>query len=50
VILSPHVAGLSERSVHEMTRRATDAVLAVLAGREPAGLVAAPTTGEGAPA
>jgi phosphoglycerate dehydrogenase-like enzyme len=50
VILSPHVAGLSERSVHEMTRRATDAVLAVLAGREPAGLVPAPTTGEAATA
>ena len=41
VVLSPHIAGLSERSVHEMTRRATDAVLDVLAGREPAGLVTA---------
>jgi phosphoglycerate dehydrogenase-like enzyme len=41
VVLTPHVAGLSERSVREMTRRATDAVLAVLAGREPAGLVRA---------
>jgi phosphoglycerate dehydrogenase-like enzyme len=50
VILSPHVAGLSERSIHEMTRRATDAVLDVLAGRAPAGLVAVPTTGEAAPA
>jgi phosphoglycerate dehydrogenase-like enzyme len=39
VVLSPHVAGLSERSVREMTRRATDAVLAVLDGREPPGLV-----------
>jgi phosphoglycerate dehydrogenase-like enzyme len=39
VVVTPHVAGLSERSVGEMTRRATDAVLAVLAGREPPGLV-----------
>jgi C-terminal binding protein len=41
VLVTPHVAGLSERSVHEMTRRATDAVLAVLAGDEPPGLVRA---------
>jgi phosphoglycerate dehydrogenase-like enzyme len=41
VILTPHVAGLSVPSVREMTRRATDAVLAVLGGREPAGLVSA---------
>lgn len=41
VVVTPHVAGLSERSVREMTRRATDAVLAVLAGREPPGLVKA---------
>ncbi len=40
VVLTPHVAGLSERSVREMTRRATDDVLAVLGGREPAGRVA----------
>jgi phosphoglycerate dehydrogenase-like enzyme len=40
VVLSPHVAGLSERSIQEMTRRATDVVLDVLAGREPAGRVA----------
>jgi phosphoglycerate dehydrogenase-like enzyme len=39
VVVTPHVAGLSERSVAEMTRRATDAVLAVLAGREPPGRV-----------
>jgi phosphoglycerate dehydrogenase-like enzyme len=39
VVLSPHVGGLSERSIQEMTRRATDAVLDVLAGREPDGLV-----------
>lgn len=45
VIVTPHVAGLSEPSVREMTRRATEAVLAVLGGRRPAGLV-----GEGAPA
>jgi phosphoglycerate dehydrogenase-like enzyme len=40
VVLTPHVAGLSEPSVREMTRRATDDVLAVLGGREPAGRVA----------
>jgi phosphoglycerate dehydrogenase-like enzyme len=44
VVLSPHVAGLSERSVAEMTRRATDAVLDVLAGRTPDGLVGTHTT------
>jgi len=41
VVLTPHVGGVSERSVGEMTRRATDAVLAVLAGRRPEGLVGA---------
>jgi phosphoglycerate dehydrogenase-like enzyme len=41
VVLSPHVAGLSERSVAEMTRRATDAVLDVFAGRTPDGLLRA---------
>jgi phosphoglycerate dehydrogenase-like enzyme len=40
VVLTPHVAGLSEPSVREMTRRATDDVLDVLGGREPAGRVA----------
>jgi phosphoglycerate dehydrogenase-like enzyme len=39
VVLTPHVAGVSERSVEEMTRRATEAVLDVLAGRIPANLV-----------
>jgi phosphoglycerate dehydrogenase-like enzyme len=39
VILTPHVGGVSERSVAEMTRRATDAVVDVLAGRVPANLV-----------
>jgi phosphoglycerate dehydrogenase-like enzyme len=38
VILTPHVGGVSERSVQEMTRRATDAVVDVLAGRTPANL------------
>jgi phosphoglycerate dehydrogenase-like enzyme len=38
-ILTPHVGGVSERSVEEMTRRATDAVVDVLAGRTPANLV-----------
>jgi phosphoglycerate dehydrogenase-like enzyme len=41
VVLTPHTGGLSERSVREMTRRATDAVLAVLDGRVPEGIVAA---------
>jgi phosphoglycerate dehydrogenase-like enzyme len=50
VVLTPHVAGLSEPSVLEMTRRATDAVLAVLGGREPAGLVPAAPHGEVTPA
>jgi len=35
VLLSPHVAGLSERSVHEMARRATASVIDVLRGRRP---------------
>ena len=39
VVLTPHVAGLSDRSVREMTRRATDAVLEVLAGRKPEGIL-----------
>ena len=39
VVLTPHVAGLSSRSVQAMTKLATDAVLAVLDGREPAGAV-----------
>ena len=33
VVISPHVAGLSTVSVAEMTRRATQAVLDVVAGR-----------------
>jgi phosphoglycerate dehydrogenase-like enzyme len=39
LILTPHVGGVSERSVSEMTRRATAAVLAVLDGGRPDGLV-----------
>ena len=39
VVLTPHIGGVSERSVQEMTRRATGAVLDVLAGRVPANLV-----------
>jgi phosphoglycerate dehydrogenase-like enzyme len=39
LVLSPHLGGVSERSVAEMTARATDAVLAVLDGRAPDGLV-----------
>lgn len=35
VVLSPHVGGLSDRSIHEMTRRATASVLDVLEGRIP---------------
>jgi phosphoglycerate dehydrogenase-like enzyme len=39
LILTPHMGGVSERSVAEMTRQATAAVLAVLAGECPDGLV-----------
>lgn len=39
VVVTPHIGGISERSVQEMTRRATSAVLDVLAGRVPANLV-----------
>lgn len=35
VILTPHTAGLSDRSVDEMTRRATASVIDVLQGRRP---------------
>ena len=39
LILTPHMGGVSERSVAEMTRQATAAVLAVLDGARPDGLV-----------
>jgi phosphoglycerate dehydrogenase-like enzyme len=39
VVFTPHLGGVSERSVAEMTAQATDAVLAVLGGRVPEGLV-----------
>ena len=39
VILTPHIGGVSERSVAEMTRRASDAVVDVLAGRVPANVM-----------
>jgi phosphoglycerate dehydrogenase-like enzyme len=35
VLLSPHIAALSEQSVHEMTARATASVVDVLSGRVP---------------
>jgi phosphoglycerate dehydrogenase-like enzyme len=38
VTLTPHVSGLSEDSITEMTRRATASVVDVLAGRAPADL------------
>jgi phosphoglycerate dehydrogenase-like enzyme len=38
VVLSPHIGGLSDRSIETMTRRATASVLDVLAGRRPAHL------------
>jgi phosphoglycerate dehydrogenase-like enzyme len=38
VVLSPHIAGLSEASIEEMTRRATASVIEVLSGGEPADL------------
>lgn len=39
VVLSPHIGGISELSVGEMLHQATGAVLDVLAGRIPDGLV-----------
>lgn len=36
VVLSPHIAGLSHRSIEAVTQQATQAVLDVLAGRLPA--------------
>ncbi len=39
VVVSPHVGGISTASLAEMSRRATDSVIAVLAGRVPDGLV-----------
>jgi phosphoglycerate dehydrogenase-like enzyme len=39
VVLSPHIGGLSERSIATMTRQATASVLDVLAGREPTGVL-----------
>ena len=38
VVVSPHVAGISTMSLAEMTRRATESVLDVLAGHVPQGL------------
>jgi phosphoglycerate dehydrogenase-like enzyme len=35
VVLSPHVGGISDRSIHEMTRRATSSVIDVLEARIP---------------
>jgi phosphoglycerate dehydrogenase-like enzyme len=42
IVLSPHVGGISEGSVREMTERATRAVLAVLRGERPVDVVNAP--------
>jgi phosphoglycerate dehydrogenase-like enzyme len=39
VVVTPHTAGISDRSVNSMLRHATDSVLAVLAGARPVGLV-----------
>jgi phosphoglycerate dehydrogenase-like enzyme len=39
VVLTPHIGGVSERSVGKMVRQATAAVLAVLRGEIPEGLV-----------
>ncbi|MDA0184345.1 phosphoglycerate dehydrogenase [Solirubrobacter phytolaccae] len=50
VTLTPHVAGLSEPSIREMTRRAVDAALAVLDGRRPEGLVSISEPNEVTPA
>jgi phosphoglycerate dehydrogenase-like enzyme len=42
VVLTPHIGGLSRRSIDVMTERATDHVLATLAGRPPVDAVANP--------
>jgi phosphoglycerate dehydrogenase-like enzyme len=42
VVLTPHIGGLSVRSIALMTERATDQVLAVLAGRPDPACVANP--------
>jgi phosphoglycerate dehydrogenase-like enzyme len=42
VVLTPHIGGLSERSIARMTERATDHVLAVLDGRPDRECVANP--------
>lgn len=39
VVLTPHIGGLSVRSIGQMTRQATRSVLEVLAGTTPAGVV-----------
>jgi phosphoglycerate dehydrogenase-like enzyme len=39
VILSPHIGGLSDASIAQMTRQATSSVLECLAGRLPTGVV-----------
>jgi phosphoglycerate dehydrogenase-like enzyme len=39
VVVSPHVGGISTSSLAEMSRRATESVIAVLTGRVPDGLV-----------
>ncbi|MEA2359388.1 MAG: hypothetical protein QOI62_2648 [Solirubrobacteraceae bacterium] len=50
VILTPHIGGLSVRSIAAMTEMATEHVLGVLAGRPPAGAVANPAVLHGAAA
>jgi phosphoglycerate dehydrogenase-like enzyme len=42
VVLTPHIGGLSRRSIDVMTERATGHVLETLAGRPPVGAVANP--------
>jgi phosphoglycerate dehydrogenase-like enzyme len=39
VIMSPHIAGLSHRTIDDMTQKATRAVLDVLEGTLPEGAV-----------
>ncbi|HKG39318.1 MAG TPA: phosphoglycerate dehydrogenase [Conexibacter sp.] len=39
IVLSPHIGGISERSMATMTRQATASVVDVLAGREPVGVL-----------
>lgn len=48
VVVTPHTAGISERSIHDMVDQATDAVLAVLGGRPQSAAIRNPEALDGA--